>query len=196
MIRASVSGALKRLQQLRLEPRNRLQAARRLHLQLFVNSAYKSLADSACRGSQTPPIAARSPRLQAAAGFTHSCSQTPPTAVPSPRLQAARRHRLQLFADSAYRRLQTTSTGHSQPPATAYGRLSAYRPLADSAYRPAAYSCGSSSMGVWNLKSVGNSSAARGNISLYDCLMVTSATPAMSPISFWVFLSSDACEAI
>jgi len=170
MIRSSVSGALKRLQQLRLEPRNRLQAARRLHLQLFVNSAYKSLADSACRGSQTPPTAARSSRLQ-----------------------AARRHRLQLFADSAYRRLQTTSTGHSQPPATAG---SAYRPLADSAYRPAAYSCGSSSMGVWNLKSVGNSSAARGNISLYDCLMVTSATPAMSPISFWVFLSSEACEAI
>jgi len=34
-----------------------------------------------------------------------------------------------------------------------------------------------------NWKSVGNSSCARGYINLYECLMVTSATPAMSPIS-------------
>lgn len=53
-------------------------------------------------------------------------------------------------------------------------------------------------MGVVNLKSSGKSSAARGYISLYDWRIVTSATPAMSPISFCVFLdfSSDACEAI
>lgn len=43
---------------------------------------------------------------------------------------------------------------------------------------------GNCSMGVKNLKSLGNSSAARGYMSLYDCRMVTSATPAMSPISF------------
>lgn len=45
------------------------------------------------------------------------------------------------------------------------------------------YSCGSLSTGVSNLKSVGNRSGARGQISLYDCLIVTSATPAISPIS-------------
>ena len=39
-------------------------------------------------------------------------------------------------------------------------------------------------MGVTNLKSSGKRSAARGYINLYDCRMVTSATPAMSPISF------------
>lgn len=45
------------------------------------------------------------------------------------------------------------------------------------------YSCGSLSTGVSNLKSVGNRSGARGQISLQDCLIVTSATPAISPIS-------------
>ena len=34
-----------------------------------------------------------------------------------------------------------------------------------------------------NWKSSGKRSAARGYMSLYECLMVTSATPAMSPIS-------------
>lgn len=39
------------------------------------------------------------------------------------------------------------------------------------------------SIGVLNLKSFGNRSIALGSMDLYDCLMVTSATPAMSPIS-------------
>ena len=38
-------------------------------------------------------------------------------------------------------------------------------------------------MGVKNLKSVGKSSLALGNMRRYDCLIVTSATPAISPIS-------------
>ena len=42
---------------------------------------------------------------------------------------------------------------------------------------------GSLSTGVVNLKSLGKSSAARRKISLYDCRIVTSATPAISPIS-------------
>lgn len=45
------------------------------------------------------------------------------------------------------------------------------------------HSSGSLSTGVSNLKSGGKSSAARGWMRRYDCLMVTSATPAMSPIS-------------
>ena len=51
-------------------------------------------------------------------------------------------------------------------------------------------------MGVANLKPSGKSSAALGNISLYDCLIVTSATPAMSAISFCDLLSSDACKSM
>ena len=51
-------------------------------------------------------------------------------------------------------------------------------------------------MGVSNLNPSGKSSAAFGNISLYDCRIVTSATPAMSPISFWDLLSAEACEAM
>lgn len=46
------------------------------------------------------------------------------------------------------------------------------------------YICGNCSIGVAKLKSSGKSLAADGYINLYDCLMVTSATPAMSPISF------------
>jgi hypothetical protein len=38
-------------------------------------------------------------------------------------------------------------------------------------------------MGVKNLKSGGKSSATLGNIKRYDCRIVTSATPAISPIS-------------
>ena len=49
-------------------------------------------------------------------------------------------------------------------------------------------------MDVVNLNPSGKSSAALGNISLYDCLIVTSATPAISAISFWDLLSSDACK--
>lgn len=46
------------------------------------------------------------------------------------------------------------------------------------------YICGNCSIGVANLKSSGNSLAAAGYINLYDCRIVTSATPAISPISF------------
>lgn len=56
------------------------------------------------------------------------------------------------------------------------------------------YICGNCSIGVVNLKSSGNNLAACGYINLYDCLMVTSATPAMSPISFWLRLCSEACK--
>ncbi len=42
---------------------------------------------------------------------------------------------------------------------------------------------GSSSIGVKNLKSVGNSCRAFGHISLYDWRIVASATPSMRPIS-------------
>ena len=42
---------------------------------------------------------------------------------------------------------------------------------------------GSCSIGVSNTKSSGNKACALGYINLYDCLMVTSAAPAMSPIS-------------
>jgi len=45
------------------------------------------------------------------------------------------------------------------------------------------YCVGSCSMGVWNLKSSGKSLWAWGYMSLYAWRMVTSATPAMSPIS-------------
>lgn len=58
------------------------------------------------------------------------------------------------------------------------------------------YICGNISIGVVNLKSSGNSLSACGYINLYDWRMVTSATPAMSPISFWLRLCSDACSKI
>lgn len=54
------------------------------------------------------------------------------------------------------------------------------------------YKSGSCSMGVANVKSSGKSAFAWPYINLYDCLMVASATPAMSPISLCVFLTSDA----
>lgn len=47
-------------------------------------------------------------------------------------------------------------------------------------------------MGVVKTKTSGNNLAACGYINLYECLIVTSATPAMSPISFWLRLSSEA----
>ncbi len=55
---------------------------------------------------------------------------------------------------------------------------------------------GSCSMGTANLNPSGKRSAALGSMSLYECRMVTSATPAMSAISFWFLLSSEACEAM
>ena len=50
-------------------------------------------------------------------------------------------------------------------------------------YRRSVYEQGSLSMGIKNLKSGGKSSPALGNIRRYDCRIVTSATPAISPIS-------------
>ena len=47
---------------------------------------------------------------------------------------------------------------------------------------------------VVNSKFSGNNSAALSLINLYDCLMVTSATPAISDISRWDFLSFEACK--
>ncbi len=46
------------------------------------------------------------------------------------------------------------------------------------------YGAGKSSTFVANLKSSGNKFKALGYINLYDCRMVTSAVPAISPISF------------
>lgn len=58
------------------------------------------------------------------------------------------------------------------------------------------YACGKLSMVVVNLKSSGNNLAACGWINLYDWRMVTSATPAISPISLRPRLCSDACDAM
>ena len=56
------------------------------------------------------------------------------------------------------------------------------------------YEAGNCSTVVVNSKFSGNNSAALSLINLYDCLMVTSATPAISDISRWDFLSFEAYE--
>lgn len=58
------------------------------------------------------------------------------------------------------------------------------------------YTGGNKWMGVSNSNSSGKSLLACGYINLYDCRIVTSATPAMSPISFWLFFCFDACDAM
>ena len=66
--------------------------------------------------------------------------------------------------------------------------------IIDTAFTKMIYEAGNCSTVVVNSKLSGNNSAALSLINLYDCLMVTSATPAISDISRWDFLSFEACE--